>query len=192
MPVFHDTDHLYQVLGTLFERVSTEPAIVERLVEGNLVVRFRFSDPEGAVTVDLRRAPIRYTLGESDLVADVEMIQSGDTAHQFWLGRLNVARAIATRKVISRGSVPKALALLPAVKPVFEIYPQVLRELGYGEMVEERRGDKETRRRGDAGMGRTAGVAVGSAGSSEGWGGGGGGLWGAEPALCSAGRGGAS
>jgi len=173
MPVFRDTDHLYQVLGTLFERVSTEPAIVERLVEGNLVVRFRFSDPEGAVTVDLRRAPIHYTLGESDLAADVEMIQSGDTAHQFWLGQLNVARAIATRKVISRGSVPKALALLPAVKPVFEIYPQVLQGLGYGEMVEERRGDKETRRQGDKETGRQGDKETRRRGDegTRGWGG---------------------
>ena len=114
MPVFRDSDHLYQVLGALFERVRDEPAIAERLLEGNLVVRFRFTDPEGVATVDLRRAPITYTLGESDLEPDVEMTQSGDTAHQFWLGRLNVARAIATRKVVSRGSVPKALALLPA------------------------------------------------------------------------------
>ncbi|MFQ6102347.1 MAG: transketolase C-terminal domain-containing protein [Anaerolineae bacterium] len=139
MPVFRDTEHLYQVLGALFERVSAEPAIADRLLEGKLVVRFRFTDPEGAVTIDLRQAPITYTFGESDLEPDVEMIQSGDTTHQFWLGRLNVARAIATRKVISRGSVPKALALLPAVKPAFEIYPQVLHELGYEEMIPEER-----------------------------------------------------
>ena len=63
------------------------------------------------------------------------MIQSGDTAHLFWLGQLNVARAIATRKVVSRGSVPKALALLPAIKPAFDLYPQVLQELGYDEMI---------------------------------------------------------
>jgi 2-oxoisovalerate dehydrogenase E1 component len=135
MSVFRDIDHLYEVLGALFERVAAEPAIVERLLEGNLVVRFRFTEPDGAVTIDLRQAPLAYTFGESDLEPDVEMIQSGDTAHQFWLGRLNVARAIATRKVVSRGSVPKALALLPAVKPAFAIYPQVLQELGYEEMI---------------------------------------------------------
>jgi len=159
VPVFRDTDHLYQVLGALFERVAAEPAIAARLLEGNLVVRFRFTDPEGAATIDLRRAPIRYTLGESDLEPDVEMIQSGDTAHQFWLGRLNVARAIATRKVISRGSVPKALALLPAVKPAFQIYPQVLRELGYEEMVPQERRERGERReeRGEGWLARLLG-----------------------------------
>jgi 2-oxoisovalerate dehydrogenase E1 component len=147
MPVFRDTSHLYQVLGALFERVAAEPAIASRLLEGNLIVRFRFTDPEAVVTIDLRRAPVTYTFGQSDLKPDVEMIQSGDTAHQFWLGRLNVARAIATRKVVSRGSVPKALALLPAVKPAFEIYPQVLRELGYEEMIPLVKVEKRGRRK---------------------------------------------
>jgi 2-oxoisovalerate dehydrogenase E1 component len=149
MPVFRDTDHLYQVLGALFDKVAAEPAVADRLLKGNLVVRFRYKDPEGVATIDLREAPITYTFGESDLKADVEMIQSGDTSHQFWLGKLNVARAIATRKVVSRGSVPKALALLPAVKPAFEIYPQVLRELGYDELipVEKKRGERRGERK---------------------------------------------
>jgi pyruvate/2-oxoglutarate/acetoin dehydrogenase E1 component/TPP-dependent pyruvate/acetoin dehydrogenase alpha subunit len=151
MPVFHNSDHLYQVLGALFGRAAADPTIAERLLKGNLIVRFRFTDPEGSATIDLRRTPVTYTFGESDLSPDVEMIQSGDTAHQFWLGRLNVARAIATRKVISRGSVPKALALLPAVKPLFEIYHQVLRDLGYEEMLPLEKEEKRRRRKGKEG-----------------------------------------
>ena len=163
MPVFRDTDHLYEVLGALFDRLRAEPSVAERLLEGNLVVRFRFTEPEGMVTIDLRQAPITYTFGETDLEPDVEMIQSGDIAHQFWLGRLNVARAIATRKVVSRGSVPKALALLPAIKPAFDIYPQVLRELGYEEMIpEEARGRRPKARKGLLArlLGRLRGAAV--------------------------------
>jgi 2-oxoisovalerate dehydrogenase E1 component len=147
MPVFRDTEQLYEILGALFERVADEPAIANRLLEGHLVVRFRFTEPEGAVTVDLRQTPVRYAFGESDLEPDVEMIQSGDTAHLFWLGQLNVARAIATRKVVSRGSVPKALALLPAIKPAFEIYPQVLRELGYESLIPKAPAEKPQQRR---------------------------------------------
>ena len=149
MAVFRDRDHLYQVLGALFDRISQEPDMARRLLESKLIVRFRYKDPEGIVTVNMRSSPITYHFGESDLEPDVEMIQSGDTSHQFWQGKLNVARAIATRKVVTRGSVPKALALLPAVKPAFSLYPGVLRELGYEEMLvpekqkETRRGKKE-------------------------------------------------
>ena len=53
VPVFRDTDHLYQALRALFERIQREPAIADRLLEGNLVVRFRFTEPEGVATIDL-------------------------------------------------------------------------------------------------------------------------------------------
>lgn len=100
-----------------------------------MVVRFRWRDPEGEATIDLREAPIRFTLGPSDLAADVEMTQTADVAHQFWLGRLNVPQAIASRKVVSRGSVTKALKLLPAVQPAFALYRDVLRATGKAHLV---------------------------------------------------------
>jgi 2-oxoisovalerate dehydrogenase E1 component len=132
---FGDTDHLYQVLGALFARMRDEEAIAEKLLEGNLIVRFTYTDPDGQATVDLTKAPIAFVLGESELEPDVEMSQSADTAHLFWLGKVNLPRAIATRNIVARGSVPKALKLLPAVKPAFTIYPEVLRELGYEDLI---------------------------------------------------------
>jgi len=135
MSTFRDTAHLYQVLAALFDRVQQEPEIAGKLAQSRLVVRFVFHDPEGMVTVDLRKDPVTYITGPCDLVPDVEMKQSADTAHLFWLGRLNVPRAIATRKVIARGSVPKALAMLPAVKSVFPLYQQVLREIGQEALI---------------------------------------------------------
>jgi len=132
---FRDTDHLYKVLGALFTRLRDEEAIAEELLEGNLIVRFNFTEPDGQITVDLTQEPIAFVLGESDLEPDVEMSQLADTAHLFWLGKVNVPRAIATRKIVARGSVPKALKLLPAVKPAFTIYPEVLRELGYEDLI---------------------------------------------------------
>lgn len=146
MPVFRDTDHLYQVLAALFDRIRQQPDVADKLLEGNLVVRFRYTDPPGVATIDLRHKPIAYTLGDSDLPADVEMIQSGDTSHLFWLGRLNIARAIATRQVVSRGSVPKALTLLPAIKPAFGLYPEVLRALGYEALIPQEPGSREAKK----------------------------------------------
>jgi 2-oxoisovalerate dehydrogenase E1 component len=128
--VFRDTEHLYRVMGALMERVRAEPELSGELAKSNLVVRYVFTEPEGTITVDLRGEPIGFTIGPSDLRPDVEFMQTGDVAHQFWLGKLSAPRAIATRKVISRGSVTKALQLLPAVKPVFAVYPEVLREIG--------------------------------------------------------------
>ena len=127
MSYFRDTDHLYEVLGALFTRMRGEEAIADKLLEGDLIIRFTYTDPDGQATVDLTKGPISFVMGESGLEPDVEMSQSADTAHLFWLGEVNVPRAIATRKIVARGSVPKALKLLPAVKPAFTIYPEVLR-----------------------------------------------------------------
>ncbi len=130
MPVFRDTDHLYEVLGAFFQRLREDAKISEALLAGNFVLRFRYNNPDGQVTIDLREAPLSWEFGETDLSPDLEMIQSADTAHEFWLGRLNVPRAIATRRVVSRGPVAKALKLLPAIKPAFPVYAETLRDLG--------------------------------------------------------------
>lgn len=130
MPYFRDTAHLYKVLAALFDRVIQEEAVAKALLEGNLIVRFRYHDPEGQATVDLTHAPITYVLGPDPRPADVEMTMHADVCHDFWMGRVNVPQAIATRKIIARGSVPKALKLLPATKAVFPLYPEVLRSIG--------------------------------------------------------------
>jgi len=148
MSTFRDTEHFYRVLSALMARVAQEKEIASKLVQAGLIVRFTVKDPEAAITVDLRQEPITFFTGESDLKPDVEFIQSADTSHAFWLGRLNVPRAIATRKVIARGSVPKSLALLPAIRPVYSIYEQVLRDLGEESLIPVDKPRRGARRKG--------------------------------------------
>jgi len=132
---FRDTEHLYRVLDFFFRRLLAEEDIARALHAASFVLRFRYTDPAGQVTIDLRELPIRWVFGDTELMPDLDMIQSADTAHQFWLGRLNVPAAIATRKVVSRGSIARALALLPAIKPAFPIYAAALAELGERDLL---------------------------------------------------------
>ena len=140
-PNFGDKEQLYEVLDAMFTRATAQEAIAKAFLAGNFVLCFRYKDPEGQITIDLRKAPITWEFDESELKPDLTMIQSANTAHQFWLGRLNVPRAIATRKVVSRGPVAKALKLLPAVKPVFPIYAEVLKDLGHDHLLPVARND---------------------------------------------------
>ncbi len=135
MAAFSSTEDLYHVMGALFARLAADPGIAQRLAEGALVVRFRWREPDGEATIDLRRLPIAFAFGASTVAADVEMSTTADTAHRFWLGRLNITQAIATRQLVARGSVPKALKLLPVLRPAFDLYPQVLRELGRTDLL---------------------------------------------------------
>ncbi len=130
MAKFRDTDHLYRVLHFFFARLMDREDVAAALHAANFVLRFRYTDPEGQVTIDLRELPIRWEFGPTELEPELEMIQSADTAHEFWLGQLNVPAAIATRRVVSRGPIAKALKLLPAIKPAFPIYREVLVDLG--------------------------------------------------------------
>jgi 2-oxoisovalerate dehydrogenase E1 component len=139
MQTFQNSDQLYQVLDPFFQRLSENPEIVESLVAGNFVLRFRYTEPEGQVTFDLREKPLRWFFGDTDLSPDLEMIQSADTAHEFWLGRLNITGAIARRRVVARGPISKALKLLPAIKPAFPIYAEVLREEGREDLIPSER-----------------------------------------------------
>lgn len=147
MPTFKDSDQLCRVLDRLFARLAEDPRIVETFVAGKFVLRFRYTEPSAQVTLDLRGGPFRWEFGETALKPDLEMIQSADVAHRFWLGQLNVPRAIATRQVVSRGPVQKALKLLPAVKAAFPIYREVLAEMGMGESIEGREPEADWRQR---------------------------------------------
>ncbi|MBW2529672.1 MAG: hypothetical protein JRI23_36185 [Deltaproteobacteria bacterium] len=149
MSVFCDEAALYRVLDALFSKLAQQEEVAKPLLAGNFVLRFRYTEPEAQVTVDLRGSEVRWECGPSDLEPDLEMMQSGDIAHQFWLGKLNVARALATRQVVARGPVGKALKLLPAVKPAFPIYAEVLRELGLDELLGEADGTEASESLGD-------------------------------------------
>ena len=144
MPTFRNQEHLYEILDAFFTRVAEREDVAGGLLAGEIVLRFRYTEPEGVVTIDLREPPLTWVFDDESEAADVEMIQSADTAHRFWLGDLNVPTAIATRKVVSRGPVAKALKLLPAVKPTFGLYAATLRDLGYEELLPT---ESETKRR---------------------------------------------
>jgi 2-oxoisovalerate dehydrogenase E1 component len=135
MADFKSIDELYQVIELFLSRIAQEPEIAAGLLKGKMVVRLRWKDPDGEAFIDLRSDEIKHVLGPSDLVADVELISSADNSNKFWSGNLKVAQAIATRKIIARGSVPKALQLMPAVQPAFPLYRQVLRDLGREDLL---------------------------------------------------------
>ncbi len=134
MSTFHDRAQFEGVMAQLFDRLMAAPAIARPLGETAMVVRFRYPDLGSVITFDFKHTPPAFSTDDAD-PADVEMVQSSDTAHEFWLGRLNAVRAIATGKVRARGDVAKALKLLPAIRPAFAIYPEVLKARGFAEDI---------------------------------------------------------
>ncbi|MCL4426085.1 MAG: SCP2 sterol-binding domain-containing protein [Firmicutes bacterium] len=141
MSPFRDQAQMYEILGAFFDRIRFDPNLGPRLQSSHLVIRFIYTDPDGEVTINFSGPPPEegaygvYQFGPSPWEADVTMKQSADFSHRFWHGKANVMTALATRQIVARGSVPKALQLLPIIRPAFTIYPQVLQDLGYEALV---------------------------------------------------------
>ncbi|WP_369600705.1 iron-containing alcohol dehydrogenase [Hahella sp. SMD15-11] len=130
---FDSSDTLYDVLGAFYERLLTDPELGPRLAGADLCVRFVYEEPDAVVTLDGHEQPPRLVLGPppADMrEPDVTLYMKADFAHEFWMGRANLIRALTRRQVRSRGNVPQAVRLLPILKPAFRLYPAYLRERG--------------------------------------------------------------
>src|SRR5881392_2349828 len=84
--------------------------------------------PTSSITVVLKEPAIEVIEGDSDLDPDVRMSMSADHGNQFWRGEYNVAVGLAKGQVKAKGPVTKILKLIPAAKPVFPIYRDLVGE----------------------------------------------------------------
>ncbi|GAB6097937.1 alpha-ketoacid dehydrogenase subunit alpha/beta [Desulfatiferula olefinivorans] len=136
MGIYKDKQELQTILSRLWAKIFNTPAIVDTLSELSLVVEFRFTDIKTRMFIAVGDGR-REVLWDPPVppAADVEMILSSDTGHAFWMENLNVPLALAGRKIVAKGSVQKALKLLPAIKPAFALYPEVLTELGRTDLL---------------------------------------------------------
>lgn len=131
MPVFATSEEIHGVMSDMWHRVKADPAISKPLIESKLSAQFRFREPEGTLTIDCSDGQeMKIIIGPTDIKPVIEMSMKGDVAHEFWMGRISVPVAILTGKIVSRGPTPKALALLPIIRPAFDLYPKVLEEAG--------------------------------------------------------------
>ncbi len=127
MSVFSSTDELQQVMAELWTEIKNTPEIAEKLIASHLIVQFRYREPEGLITIDCSSGTeLKIYVGMTDVKPQIEMSMKADIAHDFWLGKVNVAMALMMGKIVSRGPTPKALALLPVIKPAYQLYPKVL------------------------------------------------------------------
>jgi putative sterol carrier protein len=75
-------------------------------------------------------------LGSTEHEPEVVMSMEADTAHRFWLGKVNVTVALARGQIKAKGPVAKILKLVPLVKPVFPRYREQLEAAGRSDLVE--------------------------------------------------------
>ncbi len=136
MGLFKDSKELQEVFDAFFKEVLAHPLIGPKLARSKMIVQFQYTDPDAQITVNLKEPvkdsslPGTMTWGKCDSEPDVVFIQSADFSNRFWQGKENVIAALAKRSVTARGSITKALQLIPVIRPSFRIYPNVLEKLG--------------------------------------------------------------
>lgn len=131
MSTFENSDRLQQVLGGFFRFVLDHPEMGPKLVASRLVLKFNYTEPPLAITVDLARETPEITFNDPTKRPDVEMSMKADVAHRFWFGKVNLIVALARREMVAKGPIPKILKLLPVIKPAYGLYPKYLKEKGF-------------------------------------------------------------
>ena len=97
--------------------------------KANTIVQYQYRDPDSQITVKLIEGEDgQVDCGETAMEPEVVMTMDADTAHRFWLGKVNVTVALARGQMKAKGPVAKILKLVPLVKPVFPRYQKMLEE----------------------------------------------------------------
>jgi len=134
---FRDENDVYAFIGRLFQELAVDAELAPKFKKANTTVQYQLSDPEARITIDLRpERDIRVDLGASDLDPEVIMSTTADTAHAFWLGKVNITAALARGQIKAKGPVAKILRLVPLVKDSFPRYEQMLRDAGRTDLLE--------------------------------------------------------
>ena len=136
MPYFNDEEDVYRYLGQLFLDLLADEELAPQFRTANTVVQYRYHNPESQITVKLLEDEEgQVDLGPTLLEPEVVMTMDADTAHRFWLGKVNVTIAIARGQIKTRGPVAKVLKLVPLVKPVFPRYRAQLEAAGRSDLL---------------------------------------------------------
>lgn len=122
MSYFADASEVYKYLGGVFRQANDTEGVGSTLRAADIVLRLDYSSPDSSITVVLKEPAIEVIEGDSELTPDVRMSMSADNGNKFWRGEYNVAVGLAKGQVKAKGPVSKILKLIPAAKPVFPIY----------------------------------------------------------------------
>jgi putative sterol carrier protein len=134
---FRDADEVYKYIGRLFEQLAEDEELAPKFRNANTIVQYQYRDPESQITLKLMEGDDgQVDCGETDMEPEVVMTMEADTAHRFWLGKVNVTVALARGQMKAKGPVAKILKLVPLTKPIFPRYRALLEQNGRQDLIE--------------------------------------------------------
>jgi putative sterol carrier protein len=134
---FKDDSEVYQYIGKLFEDLATDDELAPKFRKANTIVQYQYRNPDSQITVRMIEGEEGdVDCGDSTMEPEVVMTMDADTAHKFWLGKVNVTVALARGQMKAKGPVAKILKLVPLVKPVFPRYRAMLEDAGRQDLLD--------------------------------------------------------
>ena len=136
MAYFKDAQEVYDTIGKLFVEMAEDDELAPKFRKANTILQHDYREPDSTITVRLKEdEPPDIDFGETEMEPDVVMSMEADTAHRFWLGRVNVTVALARGQIKANGPVAKILKLVPLTKPVYPRYKALLESQGREDLV---------------------------------------------------------
>ena len=137
MAYFKDAQEVYDTIGKLFAehrrgRGARAASSGRRTRSSSTTI----ASPDSTITLRLQEdGPADVDFGETEMEPEVVMSMEADTAHRFWLGKVNVTTALARGQIKASGPVAKILKLVPLTKPVYPRYKAQLEAEGREDLV---------------------------------------------------------
>ena len=137
MAYFKDAQAVYDTIGKLFAELAEDEEVAPKFRKANTILQYDYRDPDSKITLRLQEdQPGDVDFGETEMEPEVVMSMEADTAHRFWLGKVNVTVALARGQIKAKGPVAKILKLVPLVKSVFPRYRALLEQDGREDLLE--------------------------------------------------------
>ena len=136
MAYFKDADEVYKYIGRLFEQLAEDEELAPKFRKANTIVQYQYREPESQITVKLIEGEDgQVDCGETSMEPEIVMTMEADTAHRFWLGKVNVTVALARGQMKAKGPVAKILKLVPLARPGFSRYIEHLEREGREDLL---------------------------------------------------------
>jgi putative sterol carrier protein len=135
--VFKTDQEVYDFIGKLFADLADDEELGPRFRKADTIVQYQYSNPDSQITVKMKEGQDgRVDFGATELDPEIVMAMEADTAHKFWLGKVNVTMALARGQMKAKGPVAKILKLVPLTKPIFPRYKQMLEDAGRQDLID--------------------------------------------------------
>lgn len=139
MGFFKDEAEVYEYLGKIFKTGIDDPELGPKLRKVGSVLKLNQTDPESMIVIDFGEGVVQLGSDDETKVTrpiDAELDMKTDTAHRFWLGKVNVALAMAKGEIKNSGKVSAVMKVVPITKPLFATYEKILRDAGRDDLVQ--------------------------------------------------------